>query len=373
MNRVAVTIAALLAGLALPASASAAERFVGVLENGRLVTFTDPFAYALTTPLAPRGLAQGERLVALSSGPRGTVGVGSSAQLYAVDAVRARVTRIGAPFAQGLRGARFSLAVAPGGATARLISDVGQDLTIDLATGAAAEGPGLRRADDGTPVRPAVAYRPDGRLMGVTISPLTLFTESAPGASAFAATALPAPTGLRLGEPIDLALGTNGRGYVLAVLSDRQRTRQSVLVRFDPATGRPFPSARRSGEFLSRRIDSFTSIGTVPADRTAPRISARLPRTVSARRVLARRLPVVLRCTEACQVTVSLRIGGQRAGFGFASRDTPGTVSVPNFFVQGAERARVRAGVGSQARLVIGVSDFKRNRRSITRTVRLER
>src|SRR3954471_813523 len=123
MNRAALTFVALLAGLAVPATASADERFAGVLENGRLVTFTDPYAYALTTPLVPRGLAQGERLVALGSGPRGTVGVGSSAQLYAVDAVRGRVTRIGAPSAQGLRGARFSLAVAPGGTTARLVSD----------------------------------------------------------------------------------------------------------------------------------------------------------------------------------------------------------------------------------------------------------
>ena len=73
--------------------------------------------------------------MALGRGARGVVAVGSSARLYGLDLATARATAIGPPFAQGLRGSRFSLAVAPGGDRARLLSDVGQDLVVDLATG----------------------------------------------------------------------------------------------------------------------------------------------------------------------------------------------------------------------------------------------
>jgi hypothetical protein len=247
---------------------------------------------------------------------------------------------------------------------------------VDLLTGATAVGPGLRRADDGTGIRPAVAFRPDGRLAGVTLRPFTLFTESAPAAASFAATSLTAPPRQPLAEPAAVQIGSDGTGYVLAVASDRARVRQSVLVRFDPDTAAPIGGAQRSIEYMSRRLDAFASLGSAPADRAAPRASARLARTVSARRLLARsglRFPLSVRCSEACQVTVSLRLRSGRAGFGLASRDTPGAVSPQYFFVQGAERTRVRRGVGERIRVVIGVNDFKGNRRGITRSIRLVR
>src|SRR3712207_9220833 len=67
---------------------------------------------------------------------RSVVGVGSSARLYALDPVNGRATAIGQPFAEGLRGVRFSLTVGPDDQRARLLSDVGQDLFVDLTTGA---------------------------------------------------------------------------------------------------------------------------------------------------------------------------------------------------------------------------------------------
>jgi hypothetical protein len=73
------------------APAPAAERFAGITESGRLVGFTSQNPYALTKPLSVRGLAPGERVVALGQAARGVVAVGTSARLYALDlASRAR-------------------------------------------------------------------------------------------------------------------------------------------------------------------------------------------------------------------------------------------------------------------------------------------
>ena len=165
----------------LASPAPAAERFAGLTERGQLVGFTSQNPYALTKPQTVRGLAPGERLVALGRGARGVVAVGSSARLYALDLATARATAIGPPFAQGLRGSRFSLAVAPGADRARLLSDVGQDLVVDLATGVTTDGPGLRRERDGAPLRPAADMTPDGSLVGVQINPDVLLRELARG------------------------------------------------------------------------------------------------------------------------------------------------------------------------------------------------
>ena len=212
MHRIALALLAAASSLAVPASAPAAERFAGVLEDGRLTTFTVPYQWALTTPVAPRGLAAGERLVALGVGPQGPVGVGSSARLYSVDPSSGKVAPIGPAFPQGLRGSRFSLAAAPTSATARLLSDVGQDLIVDLTTGATSDGPGLTRSDTGARIKPAADLGTDGRLVGARLSPITVFTETAVGAATFTARQqepLPGPTA-RAAEPIGVQVGSDG-------------------------------------------------------------------------------------------------------------------------------------------------------------------
>jgi hypothetical protein len=92
-----VVFTVLLVVLATPAPA--AERFAGVTERGQIVEFTSQNPYALTKPKTVRGLAAGERLVALGQGARGVVAVGSSARLYALDLTTARATAIGPAFA----------------------------------------------------------------------------------------------------------------------------------------------------------------------------------------------------------------------------------------------------------------------------------
>jgi len=377
MLRIAFSVIAL---LALPAPALAAEGFVGVLENGRLVRFDTQQTFSLSRPVTIRGMLPGERIVALAETPRRLVGVGTSARLYSINPTTGRSRPIGPPFPEGLRGSRFSLAVAPEGVRGRLISDVGQDLMVNLVTGQTHPGPGLKRADTGAPLRPAVDATEFGLLVGAQLGPLTLFRETAFGASTM--TAHPVErreTDPRLSEPIGFQLGTDGNGYVLAVLADRQRVRQSVLLPIDPATGKPLSASRRPPlRFLPRRLTTFASIGRVREDHTPTEAQVRLPRSVTTRALFAGRLPLQVRASEACQVTVSLRIGGRRIGFGFGTRDTPGTIhflnrSMANFSVAARDRAYVRRYVGQRIRVVLGFNDFKGNRRSVVRSTRLIR
>ena len=364
---------ALLILLVLPAQAQAAEGFVGVTERGSVVRFTSEAPYSLTTPKRPSGLAPGERLVAVGRGERGVVAVGSSARLYALDPATARATPIGPSFPQGLRGSRFSLAAAPNSDRARLLSDVGQDLVVDLQTGATQDGPGLRRARDSTPVRPAADLTPQGALFGVQLNPAVYLRELARGTTTMAESPLQTPTSFGLGEPVSFSLGDDGRAYVVAVLTDRQRDRQSALLIIDAATGRFAPPAARAFQSFGRRLTSFTAIGAVRPDHTKPKIRVRVPRRMSVAGLLDHRLPLRVRSNEAGQVTVSLRVGGKSSGFGFATRDTPGAFAFTNFGVVGRERARLRNGVGKRAQVSIGVNDLKGNRRRVVRTVRLIR
>lgn len=357
--------------LALPASATAAERFVGVLEDGRrLVRFTSE-GYGLSSPKRVR-LMPGERIVALGTRHGELVGVGSSARLYAISLSRGVAQPIGPPFPEGLRGSRFSLAQAPGATRGRLLSDVGQDLTIDLMTGETEPGPGLR-VTDGALARPAADIGPDGRLVGLQLTPDTAFRETAPGTSTLAAARLEKPGyAPRLAEPLGFQVGSDGQGYALAVLSDRRRVRQSVLFTLDPPTGR---LALQSENFLffQQRLTTFVSLGHVADDTAGPRMRVTGRSRVSVRGLLEHLLPLRVKVSEGAYVSVSLRIGGRHVGSGSGIRDTPGTVPLRGFYVRPKERTRLRRSVGRRARLVITANDLKGNDRKVTRTVRLTR
>jgi hypothetical protein len=374
MLRIALIVIAL---VALPAPALAAEEFegfVGINENGQLVRFSTQSIFALSVPTPIRGLLPGERIVALGVAQRGLVGVGSSARLYQINRRSGRASAIGPPFPQGLRGTRFSLAASPTTSQGRLVSDVGQDLAIDLRTGAPADGPGLRRADNGAVIQPAVDLATDGTLVGAQLAPLTLFRETAPNA----ATMTPIPVEERqfdpkVGEPIGFQIGSDGRGYILAVLSDRQRLRQSLIVMVDLATGEQLPKRRTTSyTTLPSRLTTFASIGRVRADRTPPIVRASLARHVSVRGLFRHRVPLRVLCTESCQVTARAESGGRRIGSALGFTSMPGFMRI-DFFVSNRERDHLRASVGRRIRFVINVGDRKGNDRRLDRTARLVR
>jgi hypothetical protein len=374
MLRLSLALLAFVLVLAVVATpAPAAEQFAGVTEQGQLVGFTSQNPYALTKPQRVRGLAPGERLVALGRAARGVVAVGTSARLYALDLATARATAIGPSFPEGLRGSRFSLAVAPGADRARLLSDVGQDLVIDLATGAATDGPGLRRERDGAQVRPAADMTPDGSIVGVQLGPSVLLRELARGTTTMAQLPLATPPDIPLGEPLAFQLGSDGNGYVVAVATDRRRDRQSIMLVVNPSTGNRVGSLSRSLQFFGRRMTTIAALGPAAPDHRAPRIHVTLPKRLSVAALLDRRLPLLVRSDKAGQVTASMQVGGKLSGFTFETRDTPGVFRFTHFALDKRDRRRIRAGIGHHLRLRIGVNDLKGNHRRVVRTALLTR
>jgi hypothetical protein len=371
MSRLALAFITL---LLLPAPAHGAEAFLGVLDDGRMVRFSSQEPLALSTPRRPVGLAPGERLVAVGDGPSGPVGVGSSARLYALHPASGRATAIGPPFEQGLRGSRFSLAAAPGDTSARLLSDVGQDLVVDLRTGAAQAGPGLLRSDDGAVARPAADVAPDGRLVGLQLGPATLLRETEAGSSTMQASRLRFPPETPLVEPLAFQIASDGRGYALGLGGGNLNRRQSILMPIDLATGTVVGGERPRIFFFARRLKTFASLGHVAEDRTPPLATIRLPRTISVRALLTRGLPGWVRSSEAAQVSASMRLGGRQLGFGFATRDTPGIVKLRHALVlRAGDRAVLRRSVGRRVRILVGMNDLKGNTRNVAATARLTR
>lgn len=400
MSRLRRPLALALAGLAVlaaaegaPPEAHAAEGFAAILEDGRLVRLQSDALPGVSTPLRVRGLAPREQLVALGHGGGRLLGIGSSARLYEVDAATGRARRVGLPFAQGLRGQRFSLAVAPDGLSARLLSDVGQDLTIDATTASTFVGSGVRRAD-GTMAFPAADRAPDGTLIGVDVPRRELLREAAPlegwaesqpsgpGPVSAAATR-PVPTRMNvknldidkapsMTEPVAFAIDGAGNGWIAAAadfVGSRRRQTALQRVSLDNGTATNYPVV------LARRLRAFAATGTVADDTRKPTVTVRVPARLSIRRLLASQLPIRLGASEGVVVDTRLSVGGQPVGNGYDSTDTPGSVVFKNFAIGGARgaRERLKASAGRTAELRFQVRDHANNRTTVLRKVRLER
>ena len=360
-----------LAGLGSPATAGAAQGFVGLTQDSRLVRFQSDAPTGLSSPLRVTGLAPRERLVALAGAPGRVYAVGSSARLYLLNPRSARARRIGPPFPEGLRGTRFSLAVTGRNRVGRLLSDVGQSLDVDLATGATTDAPPLRRSSDGGQAFPAADYLDDGRLVGVDMARREVLTETDPGSAVLSVVSLQVERGADLGEPGGLDIAADGSAWLLASFGGERFRPQSIVLPLDRVAGTAGSRAFRP--FL-RRIVSFTSTGTVPDDTRPPRVRIVIPRRLSLRALRAGRLPFRVIASEGGQATAWVAIPGERsAGPALSTRDVPGPHRFRYFFLPAGERKRFAARVGRRVRVSIRVSDWAGNMVRRDRTVRLTR
>jgi hypothetical protein len=372
---------ALLAGAAAAPAAHAAEGFVGITTSGSSVRFTSQAPTAFTRPARVRGLDPGERILALAGSPSGLVAVGSTARLYRLDDAGVRARRVGAPFATGLRGTAFSLAVEPGGARARMFSDVGQDVLIDLATGAATPGPGLRLTT-GEAVAVAASFRPDGRLVGVDRPRRRIVEETAPGSNVLAVRAATPRIDVTVIEPFTFLLAQDGRGYFAVGGRYARSAVQSYFQKLDLATGRAAPErSAADNAFLGAALATFGSVGTVPDDRRLE--GARVgtpPRRVSLRALVAgsflrsaRVLGLTVSADEAFNALARLRVGGRTiATLGTAKPFFGGTEAFGVGRRAEAARALARV-VGRRVRVRVEVEDLLGNRRVFSRSFTLVR
>jgi hypothetical protein len=347
-------VAAALAAV-LPTTASATERFAAITARGELATFTSQAPAGSDRPRPVTGLLPGERLIALDATPGALWGVGSAARLYRIDLEARRATPIGGPFATGLRGARFSLAVTAAGDRGRLASDVGQDLLIDLASGEARNGPGLT-TDRGRPVRPVIAFTPEDVLVGVDPAQRLALTAR-PTTATFAERPLrdvPRLLGRRLEDPAALALASDGRAFLSVSPAG---ARQSFLTTVDLSGG----AVRLLDGAPPYLIAALTSLGRVADDATPPRVEVVAPRRVTLRSLLAQRVRVRLAADEGFLFEAGLRTGGRRARFvAVGSRFFAGSVSAL-LRLSAEDARRIRAARPRSAVLEFTVRDWAGN------------
>ena len=127
-------------GVVLFASAranAATELLFGVeLSTDNLISFNSDAPGSILTSHAINGLQTGEAIRGIDMGPNGLLyGLGSSSRLYTIDASTGQATAVGGQFSTVLNGTTFGFDIGPTGA--RVSSDLGQALLINISTGVA--------------------------------------------------------------------------------------------------------------------------------------------------------------------------------------------------------------------------------------------
>lgn len=121
------------------ASAADAEEILGVRDDGALVTFDSATPGTLRSVRQVSGLADGDLVVGVDFRPSdgSLYAVGISSRLYRIQPETGVAVAISSiPFTPNLEGTDFGVTFETSGAAIRVTSDTGQNLLLDVATGA---------------------------------------------------------------------------------------------------------------------------------------------------------------------------------------------------------------------------------------------
>jgi hypothetical protein len=374
-SRTLLTAAALAAAVIAPSAANAAEGFTAVTSAGDIVQLHSDTGPGETGIHEVTGLASGERIVGLDRAPSGDLlALTSAGRIASVDRDTGKATpRFAAPVTTAVDpNAALSFAVAPDGATARIIT-AGRDVTVNLATGAATNGTGLTfaagDAHAGAQAAPSLDYAADGRLVGVDTAQKAYAVQTAAGAATLSTLAgVPFPTL----EPLRSTVASDGSVWTAANLTDKpNRPTQSRLVRYDRATGQV---RGQNGVFLGVRLDAITANGPVADDKKAP--DATFTGKVLHRRVKRGQFSywtgLRIKTNEGGQTLASVRLNGKVVGMGLVTLDAAGTGRL-DFGARKSAAAALRKAAKTGRRVVvhITVNDWARNKHIYDRPMRL--
>jgi hypothetical protein len=374
-SRTLLTAAALAAAVIAPSAANAAEGFTAVTSTDQIVQLHSDTGPGETGIHKVSGLAAGERIVGLDRASSGELlALTSAGRIASVDRDTGKATP---KFAAAVTAAvdpnaALTFAVAPDGATARIIT-AGRDVNVNLTTGAATNGGGLTfaagDAHAGAQAAPSLDYAADGRLIGVDAAQKAYAVQTAAGAATLSTLAgVPFPTL----EPLRSTVASDGSVWTAANLSAKpSRPAQSRLVRFDPATGN---IRGQNGAFLGVRLDAITADGPVADDKAAP--SATFSGKVLQRRVRhgshSYWTGLRMKSSEGGQTIASLRVRGKVVGFGLVTLDAAGSARLDfGSTLKGAPVLRRVAKAHRRVLAHITVRDWAGNKRIYERAFRL--
>jgi Domain of unknown function (DUF4394) len=377
-TRTLLTAAALATAAIAPSAAHAAEGFTAVTADGQVAKFHSDSRPALIAPVKVTGLAAGERIVGIDRAPSGELlGLTSAGRIVDVDANTGKVTpKFAAAVTSAVDpNAALTFAVAPDGASARIVT-AGRDVSINLATGAATNGPGLTYAagdrNAGVQAAPALDYAKDGSLIGIAGAQGAFAKQTAPGAATLQTLTA---AGFPVLEPLRATVASDGSVWVTANFSAKaNRPKQSRVVRYDPATGQ---ITGQDGVFFQRQLVAIADDGPVANDKSAPKATLSghtLKRHVSKGQALGRAYYTGLNVTskEAGQVVGSVRLRGDIVGFTIATRDTAGTFKL-EFASNKKDDAALRRAARDHRKVLVhlSVNDFAGNKHVFDRSMRL--
>jgi hypothetical protein len=367
LSRTVLTTAALGAAVLAPSAAHAAQGFTAVTVDGKVSHLqSDAIPGFKPVPAKITGLAGGERVVGLDRAPSGELlALTSAGNIDSLDASTGKATpkfsaAVTAPVDPN---GALTFAVAPDGATARIIT-AGRDVTVNLATGAATPGSGLTFAAGdphaGAQATPALDYAADGRLIGVAAAQGAFAAQTAAGAATLSTLAkLPFP-GV---EPVRSTVASDGSVWTVATLgTSRTASKQSRMVRYDPATGRV---TGQDGVFLQVKLAALAADGPVADDHTKPK--ATFSKKVLRRKATDGRAyfqGLRIKVDEGGQTVASLRYRGKIVGFGLVTLDRPGA-STLQVGPRKGQNALLRKAAAAHRRAVLHltVRDWAGNKR----------
>jgi Domain of unknown function (DUF4394) len=373
-SRTLLTTAALAAAVIAPSAANAAEGFTAVTSTGDVVQLHSDSAPGLTGIHKVTGLAAGESIVGLDRTPTGELlGLTSAGSIVSVDRDTGRATaKFPAPVTTAVApNAALTFAIAPDGASARIITP-GRDIVVNLATGAATDGPGLTFAAGdphaGAQAAPALDYAADGRLIGLDAGQEAYTVQTAAGAATLQTLA---GVPFEAIEPARSTVASDGSVWTATNLSAKpNRAPQSRFVRYDPATGKV---TGQNGVFLLSRLDAVAADGPVADDKTPPKAS-------SSGKVLKRRVRngdafwsgLTVKTNEGGQILASIRLNGKVAAMSLDSLESAGSAHL-QFGANRKYSAALRRGAAAHRRVVVHVTvnDWAGNKHIYDRAIRL--
>ena len=154
-RRAAALAAVLLA--AVPVAAQARDMYATDARNV-LIRFDSRFPGVITDRVTIQGV--GGRLVGIDFRPSTgeMVGVATDNRVYVIDPDSGASRPLGLPFTPGLSGTSFGVEVNPVNDTLRVVSDTGQNMRLDLTTGAQVPGSPFTPLNPGAPHVVAISY-----------------------------------------------------------------------------------------------------------------------------------------------------------------------------------------------------------------------
>lgn len=337
----AVLAAALAAGLVCAGPAGAAERFYGLTESSRVVSFNSDSPGAIRASKRITGTG-GEKFVAIDVRPRtgGLYGLTTSNRLFKIGPRTGRTTAVASgPVGFALRSQAVGFDFNPTVDKIRVVSGAGQNARLDPDTGTLVDGD-----PDLAGVQPDRVLRYDANDRAANQSPrigASAYTDNVAGATTTKLFGIDSgrDTLVAQAPPNDGVLRTVGRlgfnasglfGFDIASngLAYAAFTRPGAptgLFRVNLSSGRATPATALNsvGTYTSRRRDPLRALaaaGRAPNDRTPPRVRYRkLNSPLINQLVRGAVLRLAVSCTEACDVTATFRLQNRVVGVGVGS------------------------------------------------------